>query len=220
MPTGAEAPRALDTASPVSTADYFSEEEYRAVVRDEEVGDRAQWPDIERYQMEVIERLEAWARAAWRRRTRTERIRVGATRFALSRVPVISVNAATFDGVALAGHQFESNGVFRWGEIDNDWQTLEYSGILEVTYTYGFDAVPWSIKRPCIEATQALAWSADPENNIPPNTESYTNQGTTIRFAQVDPYDVCEPWPWNERASAEVRSFWERHRPRRFIVGA
>ncbi len=219
MPTGAETPRALETASPVEFADYFTYDEFGELTGDTEAGGRAQPPAVMRAQAEVVERLEEWARTAWRRRTYTEAVRLTHTRFALSRVPVISVQSANLDGSAMSGYVYDANGVVRFGVLDNDLQVLDYLAVVDVSYTYGYDSVPWAIKRPCIDAARSLLWRSDPESNIPANTESYTNQGTTIRFAPTSESEMDMPWPWAPDASREVRSYWGPKRPRRFIVG-
>lgn len=224
MPTGSDVARGLDSASALETADYFTEPEYRAVTKDNVAGEQAQWEDIERAQVEVIELLETWARTAWRRRVFTERARVGLPKFALARVPVISVSVFNLGAVPYLAsspytdYSYTPGGIVRWGDPNLALQPLEAIADVEITYTYGYDVVPWSVKRPCIVACRNLVRGYG-ENNIPEDTESYTSGGTTIRFARAG--DAPElPWPWDAESSAAVRAYWGPRRPRRFLTGA
>jgi hypothetical protein len=88
-----------------------------------------------------------------------------------------------------------------------------------VTYSYGYTETPIQVKVPVIMATASRLTMLNPSATgkrkfIPPNTTSYTTQGTTFRLQPVDPAKAPVPWPWDQYASADIRSWWGPARPR------
>lgn len=106
-------------------------------------------------------------------------------------------------------------GTIRWG----DWSTRKAPILrgaptqIDLAYTYGFLACPASVKRPCMQATRTLLMQEEDRGGIPRNVERYQTDGTTFNFNERK--EGCQPWPWDEDSSDDIRSFWMRRRPRR-----
>lgn len=207
-------------------ADYFTDEEYRAVTGDIDTPLDASPDEVERAQAECVERLESWARAAWRPRTGTFTAFVDRAYIALPRIPVRSIVSSSLAGLSLTGWVVAPNGIFQWapsgisldlvGPPSDAMALLPIPAWVEVAFLYGYDEPPWAIKRPLIEATRALI-RRQREESIPENASSFTSGGTTMRFSRTGPDYFPEPFPWHEPSSNDIRSYWGPKRPRRFI---
>lgn len=203
-------------------ADYFTEDDFREVVHDSTSPYRYETADIDRAQEEVIDRLERYARTSWTARARTQTERSTAPLLLFDRVPVLAVTSVTLDGTAFTLSDLEMHfaiGRIRWG----DWSIpgsprLSTPGLVSIIYTYGFDyaagAVPWSIRRPCIQASRTLLDGEEERGKIPRNTLRYSSERTDLTLGRRG---AGKPWPWDSGASDDIRTYWDSSRPRQFI---
>lgn len=211
-------------AASVVTADYFTEAEYRAVTGDTKSPYEAEAEDIDRAQEEVIERLEGWARSAWRPRTYRQVVRIDEPQIALGRVPVRTIASVTVDAQALVDYQLSSGGIVRWGWglpfVDREDRIFPAMGTVTaiIVFDYGFDAPTWAVKRPCILAAQTLL-ARDParRGKLPPNTTRYSVNNTDLTLERIPGEPLPAPWPWDADASEAIQTYWGPKRPRRFV---
>lgn len=199
--------------------DYFSDEDFRRVMGDNTSPYDYDPDDVLRAQAEVVDRLEKWARTSWKLRTVTAEIhRRNVPLVTTLRVPIVAIESVTVNGdvVTLSDIQYTSeSGIVRWG----DWTPGPFpyltagSSRLEVTYTYGFDedTVPMAVMRPCIVATASNLDGEEGRSKIPRNTTRYSAERTDITLGRRG---SVEPWPWDPRATDDIRGYWLSRRPR------
>jgi len=209
----------------VALGEYFTEDEFREITRDEDSPQKFETADIERGHNEVVNRLEAWARSCWGP-PRTYRLRrlVVKSYLDLSRIPVIDITSFTLGGQTVDPTAFEFDamgGELAWG----DWTNMPAPALVGgpawvvVEWTYGHDLdvadVPWEIKRPCIKAARSLLLPDKRDTKIPPNARSYSTQRANfdLRFERAQ----TKPWPWDEGMSSQVRAFWDPFRWRAYM---
>jgi len=210
---------------------YFTEDEFRELVRDEKSPERYTTEAIERAHDEVVERLEAWARTSWLSQTATKRRWVNRARVLLDKIPVIEVTTFTLDGTAVDEDSYDldpASGEVRWGSnwrfgapwfpqpvlVEMEWEYgLEYAPA-GTDGSYG-DPIPWSIKRPAILACRSLMLPQTRDANIPSNARTY-NTGRTS-FDLRNPRSQTRPWPWDDAMSAQVRAAYEPYRFRQYV---
>lgn len=207
---------------------YFTRAEFRAYANDPDDGSpRYTDDDIDRAQIEVIERLERWARSAWptvstatppvagdgaaeSARSVTETHDGGGAVILLDRVPVISpLTTFEIDGAAVDADAYTLGD--DQGVITLDSATKAGAGIITVTYNYGAVVTPQAIKRPAMRAAQSLLDSEGGRSRIPRNVREYRTEQTTFVMTDDRPR---APWPWDLDASEDVRTWWDPERPR------
>lgn len=143
-------------------------------------------------------------------RTRTETVDAKGDVLLLSRHPVIALTTFNRDAVAIAADTYNLYPEIGKVWFDND--QLEARRILVVTYTYGFQSCPWSVKRPAILAAKSLLTGQEGRSAIPAGVTSYTSEGTRFELGE-QPKAGEGPWPWDTSASKQIVSFWG---PRRY----
>lgn len=209
--------------------DYFTVDEFRRFAGERAGGKYSEDAIIEA-QEEVISTLEAWARSAWpnvtgtagdgtalAEREMTEELEyTGAKKLFTSMVPIIevvSLNTISDVGITVVAVEnyrvMERQGVIRLAAppLRGTW------GEYEITYTYGFTSCPREVKRPAMQATQALLRSDTP-GKVPDKVSQMTTEATTFLYGTAGT-QLAGPWPWAPDASEALRSFWGRDRPRR-----
>lgn len=203
------------------TADYFTEAEFREVSGDDKAPFRFSPADIARAQAEVERRFERWARMSFTTRTISQATRTNIPLVILYRSPIISVDAWSIDGTAYdpALLTIEADAAtVRWG----DWTggsrpVVNAPGVAVFDYTYGFADVDgdgivqdWSVKRPLIQAAVSLLDGEEHRGKIPRNARRYSSERTDIVLGGVG---STKPFPWDPRASDDVRSYVLPFRP-------
>lgn len=196
--------------------DYFTEDEYRAETDDRTVPFKAEADDIQRTQKEVIDRLERWAYTSWRTRSYREQFWSDIPLFLTKRIPivtgsmVITVNDDVMDLTDVTID--EASGEVRWGDWSAPrWARWTSRMLIVVTYDYGFGEVPDAIKTPCIQATESRLQGEEGGSKIPRNVTSYSTERTDFNLGRRG---VNKPWPWDPRASDDIRGYWDPRRPR------
>lgn len=196
---------------------YFSEAEYREVTGDDGSPPKASTSDISRSHDEVVARLEAWARSAWVPRSTTQTEIGWNPLVLLSRQPLRSITTFTADGDTVTDYDVDAGGLVRWLDWSNDRVPRFFSpATISVTYSYGFDAPGWEVKRPCIQAAESLLGKQEGRSRIPKNVTAYRTEGTSFDLSR-DVGSRTRPWPWDPYASNDIRQFWEPFRPKSFV---
>lgn len=205
-------------------ADYFTIEEFRDVIGDEHSAYKYEESRVMRAQSEVVGRLESWARTSWRRRSAILTERVNAQQILFRHVPIIEVTGFTVAGEAINEDLWLTNqatGIFYWG----DWVTqqppvIDWT-IAVLEYDYGWDyeddEIPWEVKTPCIEATASRLLNSGTNSKIPRNTLRYSTERTDITMGRRG---AGRPFPWDGRATDDIRAYWEPMRPRSIMRAA
>lgn len=223
--TGTDAALAAEVAAVIARGDYFTEDEYRTITGDDTVPYKAKRSEIMVAHEEAMERLESYARSAWRPKYARQVFRTNRPLITLKRYPISAISGLTVDGSTwTAGDDWlsgdftvdEESGVIRLGDWRGGDPFWDYDVAIEIDYVYGFNEVPWAIKRPMIEACASLirAWEGD--SKLPRNTSTYTADRTTVELRKDR--GLIKPWPWDERASQDVRSYWESYRPKSYFT--
>lgn len=203
--------------------DYFTRAEFREYANDPAgASERYSNADIDRAQAEVIERLEAWAHTAWpnvtgangdgtaaARRATSETLDAYDAQLVLAAYPIVAPLTAFTAGDPPTTVPLTSY------DVHPERGLIEFGSELEVrlprhyvvTYSYGYTATPMSIKRPAMQATKTLLDRGEGRSGIPPNVRTYTTETATFEFDE-EPDQPYKPWPWDESASRDVRSFW------------
>lgn len=206
--------------------DYFDVPEFRQKVKDTTSPYTYDDADIMEAQEEVIDHLETWARTSWKLRAdRIESRRSPAPLIVLGRIPVAAIAYVKIDGTALTLTDLEQNwdaGIIRWGDWSVPGEPIlnrDRPGLWEVKYSFGFDYddVPLSIRRPCIQAAQSLMDGEESRGNVPRNTLRYSTERTDITLGRRG---AGQPFPWDPRASDDIRAYWQPHRPRSTVSTA
>lgn len=218
--TAVDASVATELADLRVRGDYFSEEEYRQVSGDDTVPYKADRNEILRAQEEAIDRLESYSRSAWRPKFVTDTFHTVRPVFSLKRYPIQQVLSLTVDGYPWAVDSdfiFDlESGVARqvgWAAGDPYWDSPVY---VQISYVYGFTEVPWTIKRPMIEACQTLIEGWAGESKVPRNTSRYSTERSSFELRKDR--GLIRPWPYDERASQDIRAYWENYRPKTYIT--
>lgn len=205
------------------STDYFTRAEYRAFAGDTTSTDA----QIDAAQTEVIDALEEWAGSAWPHvtgvagdgtaagaRSTTEFFDGPTDLLVTSKLPVIAITSIENAGVVVAAESYYL--YLEDGRIRFPSEIGLAPRVLEVAYTYGHTTTPWTIKRPAMQATKALLRQQSGRSKIPQRASQLQSEGTTILLNTED--DDKRPWPWEEDASRDVRSYWGPSRP--IIAGA
>ena len=201
------------------TPDYFTDEEYREVTGDSKEPLKVQPEDVERGQIEAIERLEIWARTAWQVREVTQTLRVDIPSFLIHKTPIVEVSEFLVDDVSFTDVDYIidlENGIVRWDDWTTGAPVFEPRAAVTITYTYGFDEVPMAVKRPLIQAVRNLLTYEEGRSKLPRNVSSYGTERASFQM-RAD-RGLIRPWPWDERSSQDVRSYWEQFRPKSYIT--
>jgi hypothetical protein len=206
--------------------EYFTEDEFRDVTMDDTAPRKFETEQIDRAHREVIQRLENWARTSWKKRTYRLQKLLYRSQIDLSRGPVISITAFTIGGEDVndpATYVLDQTaGSLSFGDwyLEGPAPLLEggpYNTVVEWEYGFDLDAddIPWSIKRPCIQAAKSLMVPIVRTTDVPANARSYSSRGVSIdlRFQRSQ----TRPWPWDESMSAQVRAEWDPLRWRTYI---
>lgn len=209
--------------------DYFTRAEFRSFAGDPG-GASPVYSDaeIDDAQAEVIDHLEQWAMSAWPNVTGADGDGTAATRrstsevfdpdkvFLLGRLPAGEVTEITVDGEVVADDTYFAYLDEGYVSVNNGLGSSPRDVV--ITYTYGFESTPFSIKRAAMQATKSLLdQSRSQGKKIPSNVQQYQTEGTTFVFDE-NRDDFLRPWPWDPDASQLVRSYWSSERP--MTVGA
>lgn len=205
---------AMGTEVPVMFSDYFTVEDYRAETGDRTVPYKADDDDIFRGQQEVIDRLERWAYTSWSRRSTSQQRWMEYPLFTLKRLPIIADSlVVTLDGQALTDYTLNSEtGEVRWG----DWSGLRAPWLRQkvlvvATFDFGYQLVPEAVRSACIQATESKIRGEEGKSKIPRNATAYSTERTDFTLGRRG---VNKPWPWDPRASDDMRGYWDPKRPR------
>lgn len=144
-------------------------------------------------------------------RSRTETVDAKGDALLLGRIPVIALTTFTRDAVAVDADLY--NLYPETGRIWFDNDQLEDRRVIVVTYTYGFQSCPWSVKRPAILAAKSLLTGQEGRSAIPSNVKAYTSEGTRFEL-DGEQKSGGGPWPWDTAASRIVSSYWSPRRAR------
>jgi hypothetical protein len=145
-------------------------------------------------------------------RSRTETFDGGKDLLLLGRVPVIALTTFTRDGVAVASTDYDLYP--ETGTIRFESPALSGRRVFVVTYTYGFQACPWSVKRPAILAAKTLLTKQEGRSGIPAGVTAYTSEGTRFELDGEKRIGGEGPWPWDQDASRSVSAYWNPRRSR------
>lgn len=199
--------------------DYFSVDEFRATTGDRSVPFVFDDEDILLNQQEVVERLERWAKTSWRIRDGSWTTVNRYPDILLPHVPIIPGSVSvTLDGTALTDIAVDLlGGRVTWGIWDVPPLLDNIVGLWAVTYQYGFDDVPRSVSRPCMQATESLMRLQEDRSKIPRNATKYSSERTDITTGRRG---AIQPWPWDARASDDLRAWWQSFRPVGLMVSS
>jgi hypothetical protein len=203
-------------------SDYFTYDDFRAITGDTGSPFKYEEPDIDRAQAEVIDRVERWSKSSWKARERVETQRVILPLMMTQRLPIVEVVSIhlertdtdlTLDDVDID----PLSGVIRWGDW-SDRKPLFDGGYqrFTITYTFGFDEdpIPAGVMRPCIQAASTLLDGEEKRSKIPRNTTKYSAERTDISLGRRG---SVPPFPWDPRATDDLRAYWDPNRPRTHI---
>lgn len=134
-------------------------------------------------------------------------------------IPVIAVDSVLLpDGDTVTSYTLDPEiGLITWGSTTIDWgDTTWHPGVTRITatYSYGFTACPWAVKRLCIKAAESLLTDEESRSALPPGVTQYSTGSTTVLLQART--DLTAPWPWDWQASQAMVSYWA-DRPKRFV---
>lgn len=201
--------------------DYFTDDQFRTIIGDTHSPYKYEESDVERAQKEVIDRLERWSKTSWQSRERLDRSRSNVPLVTIKRVPIIDVASIVLNGVELDLSLVNIDpvaGIARWGDWSPGRPPKFAEGFVPVlvTYTYGFNEdVPAAVMRPCVQAAASLLDGEEGRSKIPRNTTKYSTERTDISMGRRGSVD---PWPWDPRATDDIRAYWNPFRPRGWIT--
>lgn len=140
----------------------------------------------------------------------------------LRHTPILGLLSLAVSDNPVTSYQLdEAAGTVRWG----DWSTNRMPELngragakVEAEFTFGATECPIEIKRPAIEAAQKLAKTEQFRSRIPRNVTSYRTEGTT--FVMDAATREMAPWPWDDNASTDVRTYWMPSRSQTRMVVA
>lgn len=212
-------------------ADYFSLATFREHEGDNTSPHRYSESDMLRGQAETIDCFERWGHTSFS--TRTDRIEVQRRNapLVLTRcLPVVAVTEILIDGVALdlARDDLDiglATGIIRWGTWDWGYTTPRLIdgwgrgfAQLQLTYDYGYGYamadMPEGIVTPLCDAAASRLDGEEGRGKIPRNTQRYSAERTDITMGRRG---AVRPFPWDQRASDDVRAYWDTFRPRSII---
>lgn len=202
--------------------DYFTDDDFRSISGDTSAPYKYPPEDVERAQKEIIDRVERWAKTSWKLRDRTETHRKNAGLLNTKRGPIVELISVTLNGDLVSEDILDVNevtGTIRWGNWSPGpapYFPAGYTPVV-VTYTYGFneDIVPQGIMRPMIQAVTTLLDGEENRSSLPRNTTKYSTERTDISMGRRG---SVQPFPWDPRATDDIRGYWDPYRIRNWIT--